>query len=146
MKKFVTFLVILTMLLPATASCSGLADAQKYFYNTAPQNLQNYSFTISGTIVDTFYTKNFHKVLLLTVEDDEARTGITYDYDLPCCKATFPYHREFEMPIGIGEQIEITGTLNCFYSTVMVPDFTIQKVNGVDVSDWLYDVTEKEDP
>lgn len=148
MRKFVTLLLTIVLLIPAAASASaGLAEAQQYIYETAPQYISDRLFVINGTIVDTFYTSNSHKVLLITVEDNNARKGIEYDYDLPCCKAIFPYHYEFDMPISIGEEITIIGSINSFYSTVMNPSFTIKTINGDDVSDWMYEnVYSKEEP
>jgi hypothetical protein len=41
------------------------------------------------------------------------------------------------LPYNIGEEITITGIINEFYSTVMVPNFTIRRINGTKIEDWF---------
>lgn len=135
MKKLITIALILAMLLPAAATAGSLYQVQKYIFNTAPANYKSIEFDIIGTIVDISYTSNKHMVLMITVEDEDAWIGSSYG--LPCCKATMPYHYEFDPPFAIGDQISFSGCLNEFYSTVMVPDFTVRKINGEDIEDWF---------
>ena len=137
MKKLIAMLLVLIMSLPACATAGSLYMAQKYVFSIAPANFTPVEFDIIGTIVDISYTSNKHMQLLVTVVDDDAWIGITSDYGLPCCIATMPFSCEFDPPFSVGDQIAFTGCLNEFYSTVMVPDFTVREINEEDIEDWF---------
>ena len=139
MKKLITLLLIAAMFLPAASMAGELANAQAYFFKTAPQNVRSVLFEITGRTVKMEYTNNNHLQLYLEVEDDKAWDGITFPSDLPGCIATMPYNHVFEdLPLQLGDTITFVGDINYFYSSVMVLDFTIKSINGVDITEWIY--------
>ena len=140
MKKLLTLILALALILPAAALAGGLADAQKYIFNTAPANVMEREFTITGTLMELSYTRNSHLMMILMVDDEKAWDGVTTSFDAPGCIAAFPYHHEFEnFPINIGDEVTITGSINSMYSTVMVPYFTIRTLNETDIETWMYE-------
>lgn len=130
MKRFVIFLLVIALLLPAVASAGGLRRVQDYFANRIPFNYSDLPICLSGEIVDVYSIGvNTHWEMKVKVDDDDAYTALWSDY--PYFIATFRLHLE-ECPFAVGDEVLIEGTLNNLYSSVIIPVIVVKYINDSD--------------
>lgn len=128
MKRFLLVLVVLSLsLVPALSSAGNLADLQQYMMKTAPNRFpDSLSLIFSGEIVDIYTVYGNHWEMKIKVDDPDATVPI--DSDFPYVIGHFRLHLD-ECPFKIGDTVEIEGSLNTFYSTVLVPSILCKYIN-----------------
>lgn len=137
MKKIFSVILIIIMLLPIASAGSeqftSLAKLQQYIENHSPAQLlgpQSHRVQISGTILDIrFANQSNHYDMTLQVDDPDARRPI--GYDAPVLNVHFRLHVD-PIPFQVGDLVEVSGSLNSLYSSVMIPYVLAETINGSD--------------
>ncbi len=134
MKRILT--LILTIFFIFTASTTVAAGAspfrklQNYIMYNAPNNIDEFSATINGTIIEiTHLGPNNHWEFLLAVEEEDAITPLNYDTGI--LRVHFRLHKE-QPPFSVGDSVTVSGLLNSLYSSVMIPQILLTSINGSD--------------
>lgn len=138
MKKALAVLlaaVLITVLPAAPASAArftSLSLLQRFLEISTPDLLARspVSVEISGLVTDLHWCgENNHYQFTLQVEDPDARHPIGAEG--PQLAVHFRLHLD-EPPFRQGDTVTVRGTINGYYSSVMVPWILMESVNGSD--------------
>lgn len=134
MKKFV-LLLLAVMMVAAAVPASGetfttLRMLQDYIYKTSPRNAGEPYAELEGTIESIEWAgANNHYNMTLLVDDPKALVPI--GEETPRLTVHFRLHVD-PIPFQVGDTITVFGSLNSFYSSVMVPYILAKFINGND--------------
>lgn len=138
MKKSVAVLLVLALLVigPATASAMNfyaISQIQYYMEKYSASVIDStgpHRVIVDGTIKNVAWSGvgNHYDITLQMVD---TRAMIPLNEDLPTMNVHFRLHKD-EVPFKPGDEIEVDGTLNIYYSSVMVPWILADYIDGSD--------------
>jgi len=126
MKRLISIVLILVLLLPAAAISETLRSVQDYILYHAPNDI-NHSVTLTGEIKEIYHIRNYHWGLVVSVDEEKAITPMDRDY--PYFVAEFSLIDE-EIPYAVGDIITVYGDINPLYSSVIIPQINSKTING----------------
>ena len=137
MKKF--FAVLLVFVLVFSVSSAGardffsVAQLQQFLLKYSPDQIMasgSHHVRLSGVVLEIHScNQNNHYQMTLQVEDPKAAAPIGYDG--PILAVHFRKHVD-PLPFDVGSTIDVDGTLNEMYSSVMIPEILADYINGSD--------------
>ena len=135
MKKFTAlFLAAVLIFSMSTAGAvvlRSLRETQDFLMKFSPNTMDSYgehTVTISGTIQEIHWCNaNNHYEMTLAVDEEKALVPI--GSDTPQLAVHFRLHVD-PMPFAVGDEVEVVGTLNSLYSSVMIPQILAETING----------------
>ena len=135
MKRF--FAVLLAFALVFSVSSAGardfssLAQLQQFLLQYSPDQIMasgSHHVRLSGVVLEIHScNQNNHYQMTLQVDDPQAAAAIGYDG--PILAVHFRKHVD-PLPFDVGRTIDVDGTLNAMYSSVMVPEILADYING----------------
>jgi len=138
MKRF--FLVFLSVLLIlsgiSTASArtfTSISMLQQFIMNNSPEKISaagEQYVDLSGVILEIRYTgqSNHYE---MTLQIDDPKGMIPLEYDSPVLIVHFRLHVD-PIPFELGETVDVFGSLNTLYSSVMYPLILARTINGTE--------------
>ena len=135
MKKFTAlFLAAILIFSMSTAGAvvlRSLRETQDFLMKFSPNTMDSYGehmVLISGTIQEIRWCNaNNHYEMTLAVDEENALVPI--GSDTPQLTVHFRLHVD-PMPFAVGDEVEVVGSLNSLYSSVMLPNITAETING----------------
>ena len=110
-----------------------LHSLQDYLRTTPPDvsmAIGTHHVMLRGTVAEITWTgPNNHHNLLLLVEDPDAVNPVWSE--TPQVIVHFRLHLE-EPPFKVGDEIIVSGSLNEYYSSCMIPYILLEEFNGSD--------------
>ena len=135
MKKIIAlFLAAVMVFSVSTAGAlvfDNLRSVQDLLMKYSPNQIDSYGehlLTTSGTIQEIHWCNaNNHYQMTLAVDEEKALRPI--GSDTAQLSVHFRLHVD-PMPFEVGDTIDVTGSLNSLYSSVMVPYILAETING----------------
>lgn len=131
MKKLLCLFLIL-FLIPSVsfADFHSIEELQQYLLFTSPVLVAiNDPVFLNGTIIDIrFLEENEYQ---MTVEVDDDAYGVPVGYNLPIFCGRFEV-RDVPFTLGVGDHVDIQGTIDAVYSSPIIPMVLIKTINGTD--------------
>ena len=135
MKKFAAmFLAAVLIFSMSTAGAvvlRSLRETQDFLMKFSPNTMDSYGehmVLISGTIREIRWCNaSNHYEMTLAVDEEKALVPI--GSDTPQLAVHFRLHVD-PMPFAVGDEVEVVGSLNSLYSSVMLPNIDAESING----------------
>lgn len=137
MKKVILYLFVTLLIftsVPASAAYfADLGSLQQAIMKYSPDQLMASGpqvVELEGTISEIHWCgANNHYEFTLLVDDERAMAPI--GEESPRLTVHFRLHKD-EPPFKVGDEVEVHGSLNTMYSSVMVPQILLEYINGSD--------------
>lgn len=135
-KRLALFIIIILTCIASTAGAvvlRSLYEVQDYLMKFSPNSMDKFGealVSVSGTVEEIRWCNaNNHYEMTLAVDDEKA--VVPLGCALPQIVVHFRLHVD-PMPFSVGDHVDVVGSLNSLYSSVMFPNILAETINGSD--------------